>query len=182
MRWRRRRGCARPSSQVTQTRLQPRLQQEEGGTLQEGCAHPTTQTTPQTTPRTTPRTYHALYPVLGCNAVSISFHEIPYMLVGGEEKKLEKTWGRKLGREPASRQLAIGDQDREFPTVQVTRGVGVGQARPPEPDRPPRRAAPRSVLPRDAATLPGRELPAHGPNGCPAPSAVYPEIVGPSRP
>lgn len=109
-------------------------------------------------------------------SVSTRFHICWW---GGGEKIGEnlgqKTW-------EGARQQAIGDQDREFPTVHVTRGLGVGQARPPEPDRPPRRAAPRSVLPRDAATLPGRELPAHGPNGCPAPSAVYPEIVGSSRP
>lgn len=50
-----------------------------------------------------PRAYHALYPFLGCNAVSISFHEIPYMLVGGEggekigaEKIGAENWGRKL--------------------------------------------------------------------------------------
>lgn len=102
-----------------------------------------------------PRAYHALYPFLGCNAVSISFHEIPYMLVGGRRRKnwSRKNWGKKLGQKiGGSRQLAIGDQDREFPTVQVTRGQaghpeqararsfhGTSRTPPPPPLPPPPR-------------------------------------------
>lgn len=108
-----------------------------------------------------PRAYHALYPFLGCNAVSISFHEIPYMLVGGkEEKKLEqKKLGQKIGAENW-RQQAVGNWRSRSGVSDCSGDKGTG--------RPPG-TGPRTVFPRNledaaaATTTTTTTLPGGGP-------------------
>lgn len=73
-------------------------------------------------------------------SVSTRFHICWWGGGGGGEKIGAENLEQKIG---GSRQLAIGDQDREFPTVQVTRGLGVGQARPGHRNQTGHRAAPR---------------------------------------